>query len=137
MPPQREQREVDVGFIGDIYWPFVGDDERTRLISHLDEFGDRYGLRCEIRRSRLARTDWVKFLQAIRGTVGAESGTYYLNDRGRLLESARHYNLKVNREARPPLSSRVGDFGRQCPTAIGVFSTLSGITGHVDNSWLT
>jgi hypothetical protein len=92
-------RQVDIGFIGDVYWPFVGDRERTDLIEAFEREGERWGLRCEIRKQRVARTEWATFLNQCSGTIGAESGTYYLNDRGRLLAAAREYNLLQHPEA--------------------------------------
>lgn len=101
-PPAKEDRSIDIGFVGDIYWPFIGDQERSQLIWHFEKNGARYGLRCDIRAgrsNRLPRDEWAKFLQGTKGMIGAESGTYYLNDRGRLLTRARDYNLKENRAA--------------------------------------
>lgn len=93
------RRDVDIGFIGDIYKPFIGDRERTDLIEWFEAQGATYGLSCDIRRQRLMRDDWILFLNQCHGIIGAESGTYYLNDRGRLLEKARVYNLFDNPEA--------------------------------------
>jgi len=98
-PRGRAERPVDIGFIGDVYWPFVGDRERTDLIEAFEREGERWGLRCQIRKQRIARTEWAEFLNTCRGTIGAESGTYYLNDRGRLLAAAREYNLLQHPEA--------------------------------------
>jgi len=92
-PRGGAERPVDVGFIGDVYWPFVGDRERTDLIEAFEREGERWGLRCQIRKQRIARPEWAEFLNTCKGTIGAESGTYYLNDRGRLLAAAREYNL--------------------------------------------
>lgn len=92
-------RDTDVGFVGDIYWPFVGDRERTDLIEWFERHGAGHGLACDIRRGRLPREDWNHFLNGCHAIVGAESGTYYLNERGKLLDRARHYNLHVNRDA--------------------------------------
>lgn len=92
-------RQVDIGFIGDVYWPFVGDRERTDLIEAFEREGERWGLTCQIRKQRIARTEWAAFLNRCSGTIGAESGTYYLNDRGRLLAAAREYNLLQHPEA--------------------------------------
>lgn len=87
------QRATDIGFIGDIYWPFIGDRERTDLIEWFERNGAAHDLRCDIRRSRVAREAWCAFLNQCKAVIGAESGTYYLNDRGRLLDKARAYNL--------------------------------------------
>jgi len=37
--PATIPRQVDIGFIGDIYWPFVGDRERTDLMNGLSKHG--------------------------------------------------------------------------------------------------
>lgn len=93
------ERVTDIGFIGDIYWPFVGDRERTDLIEWFERHGAGHGLRHDIRRERISRDAWNVFLNRCKTVIGAESGTYYLNDRGRLLEKARAYNLFQNRGA--------------------------------------
>jgi hypothetical protein len=101
-PAPHEGRDIDVGFVGDIYWPFVGDRERTDLIAFFEAHGAARGLRCDIRagrNSRMPRDDWAAFLNRCRTLVGAESGTYYLNEKGALLDRARHYNLKENQAA--------------------------------------
>jgi len=98
-PRGGAERPVDIGFIGDVYWPFVGDRERTELIEAFERDGAHWGLKCHIRKQRIARTEWAAFLNTCKGTIGAESGTYYLNDRGRLLAAAREYNLLQHPEA--------------------------------------
>lgn len=98
-PGPAAARSVDVGFIGDIYWPFIGDRERTDLIEAVRNQAPQLGLNTDIRTARIDRHDWSRFLQGTRAIVGAESGTYYLNDRGAVLNAARHYNLDVNRAA--------------------------------------
>lgn len=92
-------RQVDIGFIGDIYWPFVGDRERTDLIEWFEDHGSGRGLQCVIRKERVPREAWSRFLSGCKAIIGAESGTYYLNDRGRLLQRARAYNLYENQAA--------------------------------------
>jgi len=93
------ERTIDIGFIGDIYWPFVGDRERTDLIEWFERHGAGHRLRHDIRKERVPRDAWNAFLNRCKAVIGAESGTYYLNDRGRLLEQARAYNLFQNRAA--------------------------------------
>ncbi|WP_342740130.1 glycosyltransferase [Bradyrhizobium sp. B117] len=100
--PQGAQRDIDVGFVGDIYWPFVGDRERTDLIEYFERHGGERGIRCDIRAgrsSRMPRGEWAAFLNRCRTLIGAESGTYYLNEKGALLDRARSYNLKQNQAA--------------------------------------
>ncbi|MCA3265827.1 MAG: glycosyltransferase family 1 protein [Azospirillum sp.] len=101
-PGPHEGRDIDVGFVGDLYLPFVGDLERTRLIEYFERNGAAHGLRCDIRAggaSRMPREAWATFLRRCRGLIGAESGTYYLNEKGALLDRARAYNLDENRAA--------------------------------------
>lgn len=95
-PVPDAPRDIDIGFIGDIYWPFVGDRERTDLIEWFERRGAARGVRCDIRRQRVGRDAWRGFLNGCRAVIGAESGTYYLNERGRVLERARAYNLFEN-----------------------------------------
>jgi hypothetical protein len=89
-------RSVDIGFVGDMYWAFIGDRERTDLIEWFEAHAGEFGLCCDIRKQRLSREEWNLFLNKCQAVIGAESGTYYLNDRGRLLERARAYNLHEN-----------------------------------------
>jgi len=98
-PVPGTPRVTDVGFIGDIYWPFVGDRERTNLIEWFERHAAGRGLAIDIRRQRVSREEWNRFLNGCKAIIGAESGTYYLNDRGRLLDKARAYNLFENRSA--------------------------------------
>jgi hypothetical protein len=101
-PASYAERDIEVGFVGDIYWPFVGDRERTELIAYFEQHGSERGLRCDIRggrSSRMPRDEWAAFLSRCRTLIGAESGTYYLNERGALLERARTYNLKQRPDA--------------------------------------
>jgi hypothetical protein len=96
------ERDIDVGFVGDTYWPFVGDRERTELIEYFEKNGEARGLRCDIRAgrsSRMPRDEWAAFLNRSRTLIGAESGTYYLNEKGAVLDRARTYNLKQRQDA--------------------------------------
>lgn len=95
-PVPGARRDVDIGFIGDIYWPFVGDRERTDFIEWFERNAAARGLAVDIRKERVSREDWSAFLGGCNAIIGAESGTYYLNDRGRLLDRARAYNLREN-----------------------------------------
>ena len=88
-PVPNVPRQVDIGFIGDMYWPFVGDRERTDLIEWFEHHGASRSLRCDIRKERVPREAWSRFLSGCKAIIGAESGTYYLGDRGRLLARPR------------------------------------------------
>lgn len=98
-PTPEVARDLDIGFVGDLYWPFVGDRERTELIELFRARGAEMGLVCDIRTERLPRKEWARFLNGCKAVIGGESGTYYLNDRGRLLSAARDWNLREHPDA--------------------------------------
>ena len=78
---EHEQRSKDIGFIGDRYSLAIGDIERTEMIEYFAQNDFRQKLNIDIRlgrKLRLPREKYVNFLNSIRGTIGAESGTYYL-----------------------------------------------------------
>ncbi len=91
-PGLAAARTVDIGFCGDLYHPFIGDSERTDLIAYVQQHGAELGLSTEVRlNARMGRTAWARFLGRCRGTVGAESGSYYLDCHGRLIRAAKAY----------------------------------------------
>ena len=65
-------RTIDIGFVGDIYWPFVGDRERTNLIEWFERDGAGHGFECDIRKVRIAREEWNAFLNTCKGVIGGE-----------------------------------------------------------------
>jgi len=74
-------RPIDIGFIGDRYSYAIGDVERTELADYFARNGLRQKLTMDIRigrKLRIPRDAYVAFLNSTRGTIGAESGTYYL-----------------------------------------------------------
>jgi hypothetical protein len=90
-------RSIDIGFIGDTYPYFVGDIERDRLLRFFQGHCADLGLMCEIRihpRSRVPRTEWARFLNVCKGIIGAESGSYYLDRKGRIIGQAKAYLRK-------------------------------------------
>src|SRR5262245_24323993 len=38
-PPATADRGIDIGFVGDIYWPFTGDQQRSQLTRHFEKNG--------------------------------------------------------------------------------------------------
>jgi SAM-dependent methyltransferase len=90
-PLRDAGRPIDIGFIGDIYFPWIGDIERTVLIELFRNNGASFGLNCDIRTQRIPLEQWNVFLNNCKGIIGAESGSYYLNGRGDLLRRAKEY----------------------------------------------
>jgi len=97
--PAPPERPVDIGFVGPRYPLFVGDVERTRLIDAVRSRAPRRGLVCDIREQTVPRTEWASFLARSTGTVGAESGTYFLDRRGAILSRAKAF-VAAHRAAR-------------------------------------
>jgi len=77
----QEKRAIDIGFIGDKYNFTIGDTERTELAEYFIRNDFRPKLKKDIRigsKLRIPREEYVDFLNSARGTIGGESGTYYL-----------------------------------------------------------
>ncbi len=88
-------RTLDIGFCGDIYYHFVGDLERTALIQFFQERKTDLGLIAGFRlNARMGRSEWARFLNGCRGTIGAESGSYYLDRHGQLIQQAKAYQKR-------------------------------------------
>ncbi len=90
-PNPCTDRPTDIGFIGDFYHTFIGDMERTNLIRYFQRNGKDLGVSCDIRTRRLPREDWAQFLRNCKGTLGAESGTYYLDRTGQTIDDVTKY----------------------------------------------
>lgn len=91
-PDTRIQRSLDIGFSGDIYHYFVGDIERTALIHFFQQHSAEFGLVSEFCLDRrMPRVEWARFLNGCKGTVGAESGSYYLDRQGQIIAKAKAY----------------------------------------------
>jgi len=97
-PDPRSNRTIDIGFIGHLYHTFIGDRERTDLIQFFQRNGNRLGVSCDIRTQRLPRGEWAQFLRACKGILGAESGTYYLDRTGQVIEDVKKY-VKIHPDA--------------------------------------
>ncbi len=86
---ESRNRPVDIGFIGAKYHPWIGDSERTRMIQYFLRPEHVNGLKCDIRFKTVPRKQWAAFLNRCRGIVGAESGTYFLDARGKAISMAK------------------------------------------------
>ncbi len=90
-PPEKERREVDVGFRGARYSPALGDVERTALIEYFERESASLGIRFDLDYRKVVRREWSALLQSWKGIVGAESGTYYLEHFDRTERAVRAY----------------------------------------------
>jgi hypothetical protein len=72
-------RSIDLGGRSFRYPVFLGDDDRNRVYDLFAELGPPAGLRVDISSdARLDRPDWAAFLNACRGTIGTEAGSWYV-----------------------------------------------------------
>jgi hypothetical protein len=88
------KRDVDVGFIGTLYHDVIGDRERTNLIEYARDRGELHGLTTDFRLRNVPREEWAAFLGRCRGTVGAESGTYFLDHQAKTMDTVRRMMLR-------------------------------------------
>ena len=97
-PGPAQDRPLDFVFCGAKYNLYIGDRERTTILEHLQQHGAEYGLRCLFHEGTKPQAEWIKLLQSSWGTMGAESGTYFLE---RTDETIRHVTvfLKENPQA--------------------------------------
>ncbi len=77
--PRTGPRPIDIGFRGDRYCNLtLGDIGRSEILDHVAKQAESRGLVGDIRFVRYPREQWSAFLNNCKGTVGAESGTSYL-----------------------------------------------------------
>ena len=88
---QKIERPNVLGFIGSLHPLWIGDTERTRIIHLANELMSELNLRSaiDLTRRNLPSSQWARFLNQSIGTVGAESGTYYLDKSGKILMAAK------------------------------------------------
>lgn len=90
--PQASPRSIDIGFRGDQYVHLtLGDVERSEILSRFERQAEVYGLVADIGFRRYPREQWSHFLNRCKGTVGAESGTYYLERDDRTQRAVTEY----------------------------------------------
>jgi hypothetical protein len=86
------ERTIDIGGRSARYPAFVGDDERNRIHDLFVRIGPEAGLRVDIDTdTRFDRTGWAKFLNACRGTIGTEAGSWYLEKDDRTVLEIREF----------------------------------------------
>jgi hypothetical protein len=88
---QKLERTNVLGFIGSLHPLWIGDDDRSCLIRRAKELMLELNLSGLIDPTgrNLPSSKWATFLNESIGTIGAESGTYYLDKSGQLLMTAK------------------------------------------------
>jgi hypothetical protein len=90
-PAPDDARRVDLGFIGALHPLFIGDAERTHLVREVCLRCRDWGLDCDFREHNVPRAEWADFLRGSKGSIGAESGTHYLDRRGVIIGAAKEF----------------------------------------------
>jgi spore maturation protein CgeB len=72
-------RRIDIGVKGYRYPPYLGDDDRNRLLQYFSSHAPALGLNVDISEDkRFSRKQWSEFLQDCSGTISTETGGWYL-----------------------------------------------------------
>jgi spore maturation protein CgeB len=96
--PEHSTRRLDIGVKGYRYPPFLGDDDRNRLIDHFKANAGRLGLQVDISEDqRIARNGWAGFLGDCRGTISTEVGSWFLEPDDALVTRI-YEHLKASRK---------------------------------------
>jgi hypothetical protein len=73
--PCRKPRDIDIGFAGDIYWPFLGDRDAPTSSMVRGGLSGAWPARC-IERAACRARNGTCFSMGCKALVGARSGTY-------------------------------------------------------------
>ena len=77
------ERDIDIGVRSARYTPYLGDNDRNRLLEHFANARFEPPLRVDVStEQRLPREGWAAFLNRCRGTVATEAGSWYLQRDG-------------------------------------------------------
>ncbi len=90
-PRAEVKRDIALGFVGSFYYPFIGDEERNKMLRTFMEWSPKAEAKVDIRIGNIPRLEWAQFLVRCVSVVGAESGTFYLDRNGEILARAKTY----------------------------------------------
>ncbi len=90
--PVSRNRRTDIGFKGFRYPPYLGDDDRNRMLQAVSDGARRINLKTDISEDqRLDREDWATFLGNCRATISTETGSWYLEPDDTLMREVHTY----------------------------------------------
>ncbi len=104
-----ERRPVDIGFRGAEYLPYVGDNDRNRIIGYFANEHFDVPLAIDVRTNfPFDRDGWSAFLNQCKGTIGAEAGSVYMTRDDSILERAEtEMGASIVAGPPPPLVKRL------------------------------
>lgn len=88
-----ESRPLDIGVRAVRYLPYLGDDDRNRLLRWFADHGPQQGLNVEVSDQRLDRKGWANYLNQCKGTVATEAGSWFLERDDATVNAIRDYVL--------------------------------------------
>lgn len=74
----RHDRQIDIGARGNRYSITLGDRDRNLITDLFEDLGQCGTLNVDISTKRYDRNGWSEFLNACRGTVSSEAGSWFL-----------------------------------------------------------
>ena len=92
--PHGNERQIDIGTRTHRYPPFLGDDDRNRILDFFLNDPAVRDLIVDIRwdpADRLDREGWAAFLNRCKGTPATEAGSFYLRKDDRLVNEIQAY----------------------------------------------
>jgi len=96
--PESSRRPIDLGVKGYRYPPYLGDDDRNRMLRLFAQNARRWEIAVDISEDRrLDRTEWAQFLQSCKGAISSETGSWYIAPDDELIDRIHAY-LKKKRK---------------------------------------
>lgn len=94
-----EKRPIDIGTRTYEYGPYMGDNERNKLLQFFatHKFADQLVVDLSAK-SRFGRQGWAAFLNDCKGTVATEAGSYYLEKDDHTINAIVEYVRKGRRQ---------------------------------------
>jgi hypothetical protein len=92
-----ESRPIDIGAKAARYLPHLGDVDRNCILDFFRTQGPDLGLRTDISDQRADREGWAGFLNACKGTVATEAGSWFLERDDRSVNEIREYVLNQSK----------------------------------------
>lgn len=85
-------RNIDIGMRSYRYPPYLGDNDRNRIIDYFDTHSSALGLVSDINTTqRFTPANWAKFLGQCKSVLTTETGSWYLNRSDDLVKSVLTY----------------------------------------------
>lgn len=88
------ERKLDIGVRAVRYLPYLGDDDRNRLLDFFERHDFAPNLAVDIGSGRFDRAGWAAFLNTCRGTVSSEAGSWFIERDDHTIEAIRSWIMR-------------------------------------------